>query len=367
VKVVQGSFFPLPPRSALERLEINETTGFVWVRMSISGSEPVINGTGTLATITFNVRSAPTHQEKACCELDLYDTLLYDDSMMAIAHDSLGGHYFYGSIQEDPPVDGRLLDLYTQRGGTGQGVSGGTFKMGEIVEIYALLIYNGWPVQRKLVAFAVLDPRNKTILVEVVSTDSEGVARAGFRISSLPENLGTWTIFSTAEVRDETVWDFLTFEVTYGVAPYGPKAVFTETLEEPRVNETVEFDASDSLAGWNGTQTMPITEYRWNFGDGNKTTTSTPTVNHAYTQEGTYYVTLTVYAPGATPETDTAPAQRKEVVYPTPVGGYTVRPDNPTIARPLTFYSTIVAISALAFAVVRRKNPEKEGFTRAIL
>lgn len=36
------------------------------------------------------------------------------------------------------------------------------------------------------------------------------------------------------------------------------------------------FNASLSLVGWNGTHYMPITEYRWNFGDGNTTSTAAP-------------------------------------------------------------------------------------------
>ncbi|MEM2779874.1 MAG: PKD domain-containing protein [Candidatus Bathyarchaeia archaeon] len=76
--------------------------------------------------------------------------------------------------------------------------------------------------------------------------------------------------------------------------PSGPTASFTWFPTQPYVNQTVTFDASTSLPGWNGTQPTPIVSYRWNFGDGNTTTTSSPIINHAYKLEGNYTVTLTV-------------------------------------------------------------------------
>jgi len=78
------------------------------------------------------------------------------------------------------------------------------------------------------------------------------------------------------------------------VEPHGPKAEFTATHETARSGEPVEFNATGSLPGWNGTHTMPITEYRWNFGDGNTTSTVDPTIVHTYAFPGTFNVTLTV-------------------------------------------------------------------------
>jgi hypothetical protein len=355
VGVAQGTFFPPPPKASVEKLGINKTMGFVSVRISLSGSERAMNGSGTLATITFNVTFAPTPPEKAYCALYLNDSLLYDDSMTAIIHDSADGLYFFRSIQVDPPGTGRLLDLYTQKGGIGQGVSDGTFKLGETVELNANLTYNDYPVQGKLMSFVALDPKNITIRVQVGITDAEGSVTIDFKVPYISDSLGTWTVVAAAEVADRVVWDFLTFEVIYAVPPHGPKAAFTEIPERPYVNEIVIFNASNSLPGWNGTGIVPIAEYRWDFGDGNKTTTSTPIIYHAYGQAGIYYVTLTVYAPGATPETDTAPTQTK-LVYLIPVGGYSVPIGSTTIAQPLAPYSILAAIQAIAFAIVRRKT-----------
>jgi len=88
---------------------------------------------------------------------------------------------------------------------------------------------------------------------------------------------------------------------------YGPKAEFVAIPQTALTGKSIRFDASGSRPGWNGTREVSITEYRWYFGDKKKKTTSTPTVPHDFSSPGSYYVTLTVYAPGATPETDSTP------------------------------------------------------------
>ena len=68
-----------------------------------------------------------------------------------------------------------------------------------------------------------------------------------------------------------------------------PVANFTYSPEYPVAGEMVAFDASGS--------TDPdgnITGYRWDFGDGNITTTSEKIAMHTYTSKGDYNVNLTV-------------------------------------------------------------------------
>lgn len=142
---------------------------------------------------------------------------------------------------------------------------------------------------------------------------------------------------------------------------YGPTAEFTVTPETANVDETVEFDASASQPGWNGTHEMPITEYRWDFGDGNQTTTSTPIVHHSFSSSGNYYVTLTVYAPGATPETDST--THRVTVVSVPVGGYSYSVNRYTFATPVMFYTILVAILASAFVKIKRKTQKRKKHT----
>jgi len=77
-------------------------------------------------------------------------------------------------------------------------------------------------------------------------------------------------------------------------SPYPPVADFTWAPSTLKVGEPVSFNASSSLPGWNGTHTMPITEYRWNFGDSNITSTVDPIIIHTYASPKVFNVTLTV-------------------------------------------------------------------------
>ncbi len=73
---------------------------------------------------------------------------------------------------------------------------------------------------------------------------------------------------------------------------YGPTASFTYTPEIVYANETVTFNATFSLPGWNGTSTSPIVSYEWNFGDTHLGTGMI--VNHTYSSANQYNVTLIV-------------------------------------------------------------------------
>ncbi len=66
-----------------------------------------------------------------------------------------------------------------------------------------------------------------------------------------------------------------------------PVASFTESAETVYVDDVISFNASESYDP-DGT----IVSYHWDFGDGN--TGNGVSVQHAYSQEGTYTVTLTV-------------------------------------------------------------------------
>lgn len=183
----------------------------------------------------------------------------------------------------------------------------------------------------------------------------DGGYSTGKIVTHTYDHAGNYTV--TLNVTDsQGLWDIKQKQIQV-VQPHGPKAEFIATPESAHTDENIKFNASASLPGWNGTHTMPITEYRWDFGDGNMTTTSTPIIYHSYETEGNYYVRLTVYAPGATPETD--PTTQKVTVVPAPVGGYSLPISTHTIAKPPTLHIALIAILTVAFIVIRRKTPRK--------
>jgi hypothetical protein len=86
-----------------------------------------------------------------------------------------------------------------------------------------------------------------------------------------------------------------------------PVASFTYSPPDPQVNDTITFDASGS-SDTDGT----IVSYLWDFGDGETSTSQNPT--HAYNQEGSYNVTLTITDNDGL--TDTATATIADIVIP---------------------------------------------------
>jgi PKD repeat protein len=68
--------------------------------------------------------------------------------------------------------------------------------------------------------------------------------------------------------------------------PEPPVAKFSFSPRNAWINESVLFNASSSDGN--------ITKYEWDFGDGNRTITTIPTINHTYSKEGYCSVSLNV-------------------------------------------------------------------------
>ncbi|MDH7477388.1 MAG: PKD domain-containing protein [Candidatus Bathyarchaeota archaeon] len=122
---------------------------------------------------------------------------------------------------------------------------------------------------------------------------------------------GTSKIVTTEPVLNHTFKQVQTYIVTLNVTdseglwcttskpvttlpPTGPTADFIWYPATPYPNQTVTFDATLSTPGWNGTASPPIVSYEWDFGDGNITIVDVPKINHTYSIEGNYTVTLTI-------------------------------------------------------------------------
>ena len=224
-QVVQGPFFPAPPKSSF-KFEKNESAGFIKINMSLVDSETSRSGNGTLAWISFEVVQAP--ESCVSSPLDLKQTLLLNSALNSIAHDSVGAVYFWRSLQPDPPAEGRLLDVYTQKAGGGIDQPGGEFVTGEIVYLVCRVTYGNDPVQNKLVSFEVQTPFNESVVILTVITDQEGYAVIVFRIPQIPSSNGTWSAISVVRIAEEIVWDTISFQVIYLEIPVGGYTLPTE-------------------------------------------------------------------------------------------------------------------------------------------
>ena len=76
---------------------------------------------------------------------------------------------------------------------------------------------------------------------------------------------------------------------TLGTSNQPPIASFTYYPENPLLGEQITFDASSSYDSDGN-----ITNYEWDFGDGNVTSTTHEILNHSYSEAGNYEVRLTV-------------------------------------------------------------------------
>ena len=110
--VVQGPFFPPPPKSAFKS-KVDNSLGAVNLNLSLVDLGASVAGNGTLATISFRVIQCK--ELVATSPLTLTQTLLLDPTLAPINHDAVGALFFLNSTWPDPPVEGRLLDLYTQK------------------------------------------------------------------------------------------------------------------------------------------------------------------------------------------------------------------------------------------------------------
>jgi hypothetical protein len=142
---------------------------------------------------------------------------------------------------------GAAIDLYT---------SSSTFEPQELVVLYALATYNGFPVQQKNVAFEVSGPPNPFQNITIIGTgitDENGTATYSFRIpwpSENPEDIifGEWSALATVSIAQQVAVDTLTFRVGWIIqiteiatlnSGLQPQSVFT--LGEPIVfNLTVQ-------------------------------------------------------------------------------------------------------------------------------
>jgi hypothetical protein len=137
-----------------------------------------------------------------------------------------------------------LLDVYTQKGGIGSNVSGGTFQPPDEVSVYAHLTRGGIELNSTDVTFTIRTPGAEEI-PRAATTNGSGIAHTTF--SLLPSEghiLGTWHVTANATVDSKSAEDTLTLLAQVEDALLtlnGKRNGATSTIFLP--NETVVLEA----------------------------------------------------------------------------------------------------------------------------
>jgi len=139
-------------------------------------------GSGTLATITFNATSGPP----AYCKLDLYDVMLIDFDLATISHTVKDG--YYKCLDPLAPEDVPPLQVEV--------VSGTIHFRGEIVQFYILTTYKGVAVNASL--YSLLYKPDGTIETLTPTWIAQGFYEIGYEIA-VDASTGTYTLLVEAD------------------------------------------------------------------------------------------------------------------------------------------------------------------------
>ena len=116
--------------------------------------------------------------------------------------------------------NGASIDVFTDHGGIGQSVNGSAYGPQELVQIYALVLYNNASVASQDVSFVMLDGNGSVIANRVMQTNATGIAYAEYRMPtpdpSTPEiSFGTWSITASVNLGQGTINDTTYFTFGY--------------------------------------------------------------------------------------------------------------------------------------------------------
>jgi len=179
------------------------------------------------------------------------------------------------------------------------------------------------------IAIARPDGTNST-LGPFISNSAGGVT-----VSYTPAMVGIYSMrftFSGGTLSDGHYYQPCEAATNFTAQPesvWAPVVSFTFDPASPEVDETVNFDASDS-SDLDGN----IVSYEWDFGD--QTTGSGVNSTHAYSSEGTYTVTLTLTDNDEITNIDT----KNITVTPKPLppeASFTFSPASPEVGQPVSF------------------------------
>ncbi len=111
LSIFNGTFFGSSPQFYLKQTYDN-ALGTVWVAVTLAGLQQGKNGSGLLATITFNATSGVTYPNMVGCALDLYDVKLADPEGNYITPIGMvDGQYTFTPLRGDLNGDG-MVDIF---------------------------------------------------------------------------------------------------------------------------------------------------------------------------------------------------------------------------------------------------------------
>ncbi len=107
------------------------------------------------------------------------------------------------------------IDVFTNKGGIGHDVNGGTYNPQDLVQVYALVDYKDAPLADNLVGFEISYPNGTVAALNVDPTNTTGYAYFEFRIPLPSPNpnsvLGMWSIVGLTEVGSVVITDTCNF------------------------------------------------------------------------------------------------------------------------------------------------------------
>ena len=112
------------------------------------------------------------------------------------------------------------IDVFTDRGGNGQGANSSAYGPLQTVQIYALVSNHNNPLAKQNVLFNVKSANGSNYALIQGTTNQSGIANTQFRLpapdpSSPITSLGTWTITATVNTTSSTVSDTLNFNFNH--------------------------------------------------------------------------------------------------------------------------------------------------------
>ncbi len=115
---------------------------------------------------------------------------------------------------------GGKIDVFTQKEpycGKGSNVSSDAFALGELVQVFALVTYNGYPAQGIPATFEAVGPDSpdgRIVFFRSGFTDENGMVMMDFRLPYVNvSTFGWWTIYGNAQIGESILTDMVSFRV----------------------------------------------------------------------------------------------------------------------------------------------------------